>query len=704
MKFSSDNPMRVYLADLCYLHDWDNNQPLPLNVGFIAAYLKKAHPEVEVELFKDPNALFVRLGQQAPDVLALSNYDWNARLNIPVLEYAKKAAPKTVTVMGGPNFQADDQEWMKGFFVDRPGLDVYISGEGEWSFMRLVELLEKSGKAFSGIPFEEYPDTFYSYDAGRGVVVNNPAHHVERLDLATVPSPYLTGLLDPFLKDLRLAPIIETNRGCPYSCTFCCWGQATQSKINQFPLDVVLKEIDYIADKCKNPSAFLYVADGNFGILARDQTIARAIQDCADKTGIPKRVYMYFAKNTNEAVLSIAEKMKSITSMSMSKQTMNPAVLENIKRKNIPVEQYDALRVECERRGIDTFCELIFCLAGETYQSFVDGVIATVRDGQRVTMYPQILLAGAESASPEYRRAHGFKTAYRVIPRYVSSYGDLHSLEYEEIVVETNALSRDDFYNIRLFQFLVAVLSGEAFAEFSRRLKGAGLDYATLANMIVHDGANWTPGLRALLEGYTTACRNELIEKKDVKSRFTADDIKNFKKAQLALIPFYMAQLATRADMRADLAAYLESMTRGRFAGRVDASAVDELALTLRLAFEKMICFDPLTPAKTVSHEYDFDAWLGAGDKASLSAHRLQKPVPYRYFIDPDVAGAFDRTRAANDGLTQTVYRLRVNMIGKHYERVFCYRRVPAESAAAQDTGAERRQAHSSHAETAVRH
>jgi hypothetical protein len=39
-----DKPLiRIYLGDLCHLHDWDNNQPYPLNVGYIAAYLKKKY-------------------------------------------------------------------------------------------------------------------------------------------------------------------------------------------------------------------------------------------------------------------------------------------------------------------------------------------------------------------------------------------------------------------------------------------------------------------------------------------------------------------------------------------------------------------------------------------------------------------------------------------------------------------------------------
>ena len=61
--------MRVYLADLCYLNDWDTNQPVPLNVGYIAAYLLAARPGDEITIFKDPLHLVRALSAAPPDVL-----------------------------------------------------------------------------------------------------------------------------------------------------------------------------------------------------------------------------------------------------------------------------------------------------------------------------------------------------------------------------------------------------------------------------------------------------------------------------------------------------------------------------------------------------------------------------------------------------------------------------------------------------------
>ena len=39
--------------------------------------------------------------------------------------------------------------------------------------------------------------------------------------------------------------IMETNRGCPYGCTFCDWGSATLSRVRKFDLDRVFAELEW---------------------------------------------------------------------------------------------------------------------------------------------------------------------------------------------------------------------------------------------------------------------------------------------------------------------------------------------------------------------------------------------------------------------------------------------------------------------------
>ena len=665
--------MLIYLADLCYFHDWDNIQPLPLNVGYVAAYLKNKHPEVSIEIFKEPIKLMNRISNKPPDILALSHYEWNSNLNLAILKHMKQKNVNTITVMGGPNFNGVDLDWIHNFFRERPNLDAYIYGEGEWSFTRFVELLQGNDKKIHDIPFEELPGSVFYLDKKLNKIINNPKNFVERLNLTDHPSPYLTGILDSFLVDPHLAPIIETNRGCPYACTFCNWGNATQEKINQFSLETVKEEVKYICENSRNLTGFLYVADANFGILRRDLEIAKTMRDCTDKYNFPQHVFIYFAKNTNEVIINIAATLKTVTSMSMSKQTMNQETLVNIKRKNIPIEQYDVLREKCHEKGIETYCELIYGLAGESYQSFVNGVKQSARNDVRVAMYAHSILYGTEASTKQYREKFGIKTAYRVIPRYISSNNDLLTLEYEEVVIETNDFSREDFFRIRFFQFLFYVFTSEIFLELSHALSINGSDYVTLIEHILEDEENWTPKLKKLFNDFSQSARDELIANK--KLEFTREDIKKARIHNKQLNPFYMSKIVTDIELISDFKSYMLGSLNRFFGSEITHTGLNELKQTVKFAFDKIVNYEKLDSGKTVLYDYDISSWLDSQEKLPLENFHVPKSVEYIFKLDDYILSALEKVRNYTDDLTNVIYRLRTNEMGPTGDKIFCYKR-----------------------------
>ena len=109
---------------------------------YVGAYLLQSVPDAKVQLFKDPSVLAARLATSHEyDILALSNYDWNINLDRQFLKAFKRSNPGIVTVMGGPNYNDNDEEWQKKFLKSFPYLDFYVTGEGEASFAKLVDVL-----------------------------------------------------------------------------------------------------------------------------------------------------------------------------------------------------------------------------------------------------------------------------------------------------------------------------------------------------------------------------------------------------------------------------------------------------------------------------------------------------------------------------------------------------------------------------------
>ena len=96
--------------------------------------------------------------------------------------------------------------------MEKKIIDYYIIKESEHAFSKLIEYLIDKKK----YDLREVPNLVYLNSKNELICSKN----LERImDLSLIPSPYLSGRLDTYL-DGKLMPVIQTNRGCPFSCTF----------------------------------------------------------------------------------------------------------------------------------------------------------------------------------------------------------------------------------------------------------------------------------------------------------------------------------------------------------------------------------------------------------------------------------------------------------------------------------------------------
>ena len=138
----------------------------------------------------------------------------------------------------------------------------------------------------------------------------------------------------------------------------------------------------------------------------------------------------------------------------LSFQSLSPVVLENINRKNIPVETFTSLLNQYNEAGIATYSELILALPGETYDSFVEGIDILLNAGQHNSIYIHDCewLPCSAMGDKNYTATHGLK--YVLVPL-----NEPHTIidekeeipEYSRLIVETNTMTKEDWVRMNIY-------------------------------------------------------------------------------------------------------------------------------------------------------------------------------------------------------------------------------------------------------------
>jgi radical SAM superfamily enzyme YgiQ (UPF0313 family) len=452
--------MRIYLADLGHNLLTRSSDVYPLGIANVASYLR-AHLEhggepVQISLFREPQDLKAALDREAPEVLGLSNYAWNEELSHHFATYAKRRDPRTLTAMGGPNYPLVD-EVRRSFLEPLRSIDVYVDGptyEGERAFLNLIARWLAVGRSIEGVREAPLAGSHW-IDRESGELVKGP--EVERIrDLDEIPSPYLGGWLDPFL-GTGYHPMLQIARGCPFSCTFCNSGVASNNRIYAHSVQNVKDDLLYLAERVK-PGTTLCFADDNFGMYERDEEIADYIGWLQDHYDWPRYIRTTTGKNKGERIIRVMRKARGALPMTAAVQSMNPQVLKNIKRDNIKLETYRQIQEELASSGMQAYGELILGLPGETKESLMRGVEQLLDAGsKRISMHQLMLLHGAELSNPDSREKFRFDTRFRVVALDIGNYTGEPIVEVEEMVVATPSFSFQDYLDSRIFHLLLTI-------------------------------------------------------------------------------------------------------------------------------------------------------------------------------------------------------------------------------------------------------
>jgi len=431
---------------------------LPYSAGLLQSYAQKNLTNLDKYVFepiiykRDAMADTVT-SLAAMDIVFYSVYLWNYLVSLEIARQVKAVNGKVINVFGGPQIP-EKPERMEPFLRKNLFIDLVSYGEGELPFLRILEHFRSS--TWDGVPSVGFIGKEGNF------VFAEPSELIP--DINSIPSPYLAGVFDNLLQNNpgeKWQGLLETNRGCPYTCSFCYWGKKTKRTVKSFDIERVFKEIDWFSN---NKIEFIFCCDANFGILERDFEIVKKVADNKKQFNYPQAFSVQNTKNSKKKIFDLYRILNENDlqkGVNLALQSLNEQTLKFIKRSNIDNKTYNELQGLFVKSNIMTFTDILLGLPGETYDSYVEGISETISNGQhnRIQFGNLVILENTEMADTLYQNKYGLKTVCAKFESHHTSLKDDDDVcETHNLVVATSTMSQEDWVKSKVFAWTASIM------------------------------------------------------------------------------------------------------------------------------------------------------------------------------------------------------------------------------------------------------
>ncbi len=248
------------LIKLVSIHPCPSPQSIPLANAFLKSYALNCPVLIDlIDYFLGDDAANCasKLEESNPVLIGFSMYLWNRDLICEIATMFRRINPAVKLFCGGPEVTADP-----GSVIDLGIFDFVIVGEGEVPFLALCQSLAVGGD-YSQIPGVLLP----------GFAILPPPHPITDLD--TIPSPFLTGVLDTCVNS---GILWQLSRGCSFTCDFCFDSRGVNG-VRHFSLERLESELRHFA---ATGVVQIFVLDSTFNIdPKRAKKILKMIRNIA---------------------------------------------------------------------------------------------------------------------------------------------------------------------------------------------------------------------------------------------------------------------------------------------------------------------------------------------------------------------------------------------------------------------------------------
>ena len=421
------------LINLVSIHPYPSPQSIPLANAFLKAYAIKSTISISlVDFFigDDAATCAAQLTSSLPTAIGFSMYLWNRDLCCDIADELRRIYPAAKLFCGGPEITADPES------VTRMGVfDFVIVGEGEKPFSSLCQTLAVGGD-YSQIPGVRLP------------VSATPPPLAPIINLDSIPSPYLTGVIDT---NTTPGILWQLSRGCSFTCDFCFDSRGVHG-VRRFSLERVESELRHFASTGVSQ---IFVLDSTFN---QDPKRAKKILRMIKK--IAPDIHFHFEIRNEFIDREMADLFAQIAcSLQIGLQSADRAVLKQVGRSFNKADFTAKVGLLNECGAVFGF-DLIFGLPDDTlagFQNTLDYALSLYPN--HLDIFPLAILPGTTLAT----RGNALHMKWKSTPPYlVESTG---SFTTEDMSTAANLATACDIFYTR----------GTAVAWFNAVIRVLGL-------------------------------------------------------------------------------------------------------------------------------------------------------------------------------------------------------------------------------------
>jgi radical SAM superfamily enzyme YgiQ (UPF0313 family) len=478
-------------------NSFGSQQYLPYAIGLLQAYAQSRLVDPSMVQFGLP--LYSRMSPikaldqlEGSEILFFSVYLWNHALSREIARLYRESHPDALIVFGGPQVP-ENRLRLERFMDENPFVDLACYSEGEEPFLKILE-------QFGCQAWENVPGIAFRQETC--LQINPPAALIDDLDL--IPSPYLMGIFDPLLNEnpqVSWSALVETNRGCPFTCAFCYWGAGNRLNLRRHSLEHVCAEIDWFA---QHKIEFVFCCDANFGILPQDMEIVERVAEVKTRTGYPCAFSVQSTKNSTTKIFTLQKRLNDAG--------LQKGVNLAIKRNNISMKTYSELMVLFKSADIPVFSDLILGLPEESYDSYARGVEQVIRQGQhnRIQFINLTILENTAMVDASYLERYGLHLVdSRIVSHHSSLTEQSNVFENQRLVVGTATMPPTEWVRARVFSWFLALFYFDRLLQIPfillDRLAGVGI--REIAEYCIAQGAK-LPSMGSLIAFMHENARN----------------------------------------------------------------------------------------------------------------------------------------------------------------------------------------------------